>query len=264
MSGVALWVVDRPESRVFLFGEAVGLRDRGWVSDELRSAVESSRELWREVDRAAVSASPLLVQYALAREPLSQRLDEHQLGRVEEVARAVGLDPATLADLRPWVVGQLLDGAMRAQAGYDLAHSVEEVLTGLAAAAGIPVRYEVGDAEGVLSWFDGLGPELEVDYLLWTVERVAAGSDQVDRHVEAWRRGDLSEAEAEDRATRRHYPALHERLLVDRNRAWVPRIDAMLGEPGAAFVAVGALHLVGEASVPACLAAAGLPAVRLQ
>ena len=53
-------------------------------------------------------------------------------------------------------------------------------------------------------------------------------------------------------------------LLVGRNRAWVPRIEAMLGEPGAAFVLVGDLHLVGEASVPACLAAAGLPAVRLR
>jgi uncharacterized protein YbaP (TraB family) len=38
----------------------------------------------------------------------------------------------------------------------------------------------------------------------------------------------------------------------------------MLGEPGAAFVLVGGLHLVGEASVLACLAAAGLPALRLQ
>jgi uncharacterized protein YbaP (TraB family) len=264
MSGPALWVVDRPESRVFLFGEAVGLRDAGWLSDELRAAVESSRELWREADRAAVSASPLLVQYALASEPLSRRLDAHQLGRVETVARAVGVDPATLEDLRPWVAGQLLDGAMRSEAGYDAAHSVEQVITGLAAAAGLPVLYELGDAEATLSWFDGLGPELEVEYLLWTMERVVAGRGPVDRHAEAWRRGDLSVTEAEDRAIRRDYPALRERLLVDRNRAWVPRIEAMLGEPGAAFVLVGDLHLVGEASVPACLAAAGLPAVRLQ
>jgi uncharacterized protein len=153
---------------------------------------------------------------------------------------------------------------MRSDAGYDAAHSVDQVITGLAAAAGLPVRYELGDAEATLSWFDGLGPELEVDYLMWTVERVAAGHGPVDRQVEAWRRGDPSLAEAEDRALRRDYPALHERLLVDRNRAWVPRIEDMLAEPGAAFVLVGSLHLVGEASVPACLAAAGLPAARLR
>ena len=264
MSGPGLWAVDRPPSRVFLFGEAVGLRDGGWVGDELRAAIVSSRELWREADRAAVSASPLLAQYALASEPLSRRLAGPQLTRVREVARDVGIDPATLEDLRPWVAGQLLDGAMRSAAGYDHAHSVEAVVTGLAAAAGLPVRYELGDAEATLSWFDGLGPELDVDYLLWTVERVAAGHGPVDRHVEAWQRGDLSVTEAEDRAMRRDHPALHQRFLVDRNRAWVPRIEAMLGEPGAAFVLVGGLHLAGEASVPACLAAAGLPVTRLR
>jgi uncharacterized protein len=262
MSGPALWVVDRPGSRVFLFGEAVGLRDGGWVSDELRAAVESSRELWREADRGAVSASPLLVQYALAREPLSQRLDGDLLARIQAVARHVGVDPATLEGLRPWVAGQLLDAAMRAEAGYDPAHSVDQVITGLAAAAGLPVRYELGDAEATLAWFDGLGPDLEVDYLRWTLEQVAAGPGPVDRHVEAWQRGDLSVTEAEDRAMRRAHPALHQRLLVDRNRAWVPRVESMLGEPGAAFVLVGGLHLVGEASVPACLAAAGLTVTR--
>ena len=71
-------------------------------------------------------------------------------------------------------------------------------------------------------------------------------------------------AEVEDRATRGDCPALHKRLLVDRNHAWVPRIETMLREPGAAFVLVGDLHLGGEASVPACLAAAGLPVVRLR
>jgi uncharacterized protein YbaP (TraB family) len=63
---------------------------------------------------------------------------------------------------------------------------------------------------------------------------------------------------------RRDYPALHERMLVDRNRGWVPRIEAMLSEPGTAFVLVGGLHLVGEASIQACLATADLRAVQLR
>jgi uncharacterized protein YbaP (TraB family) len=140
VSGPRLWVVETPGSRVFLFGDAVGVRDGEWVSDELRAALASSRELWREADRAAVSASPRLAQYVLAPEPLSRRLDGQQLARVEEVARGIGVDPATLADLRPWVVGQLLDEAMRSRAGYDRAHRVEEMIAGLAATSGLPVR----------------------------------------------------------------------------------------------------------------------------
>jgi uncharacterized protein len=263
MSGPPLWVVERPGSRVFLFGEAVGLRDASWLSDEIRAAVEASRELWREADRSELSASPLLLQYGLADKPLSVRVEGGRIRRLRSVAAAVGVDPASLEGLRPWAAGQLLDQAMRASAGYDDACGVDAVITALATATGLPVRYEMDDAEATFSWFDGLDPDLEVDYLMLTLDRVAAGPAQVDRHVEAWQRGDLSVAESEDRTMRERYPALHERMLVDRNRRWVPRIEAMLTEPGTAFVLVGGLHLVGDTSIQACLAPGGLQPRRL-
>jgi hypothetical protein len=75
--------------------------------------------------------------------------------------------------------------------------------------------------------------------------------------------GDLSVAETEDRAMRRNHPALHERMLPERNRVRVSRIEAMLGEPGTVFVLVGGAHLVGEATIRACLAGSGLRTVRL-
>lgn len=49
--------------------------------------------------------------------------------------------------------------------------------------------------------------------------------------VQAWIRGDLGFAEEQDLPMRLAHPALHERMLVERNRAWTPRIEAMLAEP---------------------------------
>lgn len=45
-------------------------------------------------------------------------------------------------------------------------------------------------------------------------------------------------------------------LLVERNRTWLPRIEAYLARDGA-FVAVGLGHLIGEANLPSLLASAG-------
>jgi len=42
-------------------------------------------------------------------------------------------------------------------------------------------------------------------------------------------------------------------LLTARNAAWMPRLEATLGEPGAAFVAFGAAHLTGVDGVVALL-----------
>jgi uncharacterized protein YbaP (TraB family) len=264
MAGPPLWTIERAGSLVVLFGETVGLRDDGWLDDELRAAVAASRVLWCEADRDELAASPLLARYALADEPLSVRLDDGRLVRVHEVARGVGVEPATLEALRPWVAGQVLEVAMRSAAGYDPALGVDSVITALARAAGVPIRTELGDAEATFAWFDGMDAELEVDYLMWTVERVAAGHGEVDRTAAAWRRGDLATVAAEVRDLHRDHPRIHDRLLVDRNRAWVPRIRAMLDEPGTSFVLVGGAHLVGEVGVPACLAEAGLPPVRVR
>jgi len=259
VSGPGLWCVERPGSLVCLFGETVGLRAGDmWLRPAIRHAVETSRVLWREADRDELAASPLLATYALSDVPLSSRLGGDAHGRVGDVARSVGVDPASLEGLRPWVAAQLLEGALRARAGLDGGLGVDAVIARLAAAAGVATRSELGDAAATFAWFAGLGTELEVDYLQWTVDRVALGPGEMDRQVRAWLAGDRTVTEEQNRALRRDHPRLHERLLVERNRAWVPRIEAMLTEPGTAFVLVGGAHLAGEDSIVRLLTEAGL------
>ena len=38
---------------------------------------------------------------------------------------------------------------------------------------------------------------------------------------------------------------MYKKLLVDRNRTWMPKIDDLLARRGHAFIVVGAAHLVG-------------------
>ncbi len=263
MPGPPLWVVERPGSRVHLFGETVGLRAGDeWLTDELRAAVASSRVLWREADRDELSASPLLATYALAGEPLSARLPAGDHARLAAAAWGVGVDPATLEGLNPWVAGQVLESAFRAGAGVDGAHGVDVAIAGLARSSGIPIHSELGDARAVFEWFAGLGPEVELDYLRSTLDRVAEGPAELDRQVAAWLTGDLSVTEAQNRALQQGYPRLHQRLLVERNQAWVPRIESLLADDGTAFVLVGGAHLAGESNIVDLLARAGLPARR--
>jgi uncharacterized protein YbaP (TraB family) len=52
-------------------------------------------------------------------------------------------------------------------------------------------------------------------------------------------------------------PLLYQRLLVDRNRNWLPKIEALFARRGRALVVVGAAHLVGPDGVVAMLKAKG-------
>jgi uncharacterized protein YbaP (TraB family) len=52
-------------------------------------------------------------------------------------------------------------------------------------------------------------------------------------------------------------PLMYERLLVERNRNWLPELEKLVARPRPAFVVVGAAHLVGPDGLIALLSAKG-------
>ena len=93
---------------------------------------------------------------------------------------------------------------------------------------------------------------------MWTLERVVHEGAEIRAQVAAWLVGDGSVVEAQVDELERRYPALYRRLLAERNRAWVPRIDAMLRQAGSTFVLVGDSHMPGDDGIPALLTRYGL------
>jgi uncharacterized protein YbaP (TraB family) len=57
---------------------------------------------------------------------------------------------------------------------------------------------------------------------------------------------------------------LRRALLVDRNRAWLPRIAGILKQGHHPVVAVGAAHMLGDVGLPALLARQGYTVRRIQ
>lgn len=81
--------------------------------------------------------------------------------------------------------------------------------------------------------------------------------------VERWNQGDARPIEAVVGAVRAQSPEAYRRLFADRNAAWAKWIERRLAQPGTVFVAVGTGHLVGEDSVQARLARAGVRSARI-
>jgi uncharacterized protein YbaP (TraB family) len=80
----------------------------------------------------------------------------------------------------------------------------------------------------------------------------------------AWRQGDMRRLEELALAQlKQEFPPLYQTLIVKRNKAWMPRIEAMLKTGEVEFVLVGALHLVGDDGLLAQLAARGYQVQKL-
>ncbi|HEY7944169.1 MAG TPA: TraB/GumN family protein, partial [Casimicrobiaceae bacterium] len=67
----------------------------------------------------------------------------------------------------------------------------------------------------------------------------------VDKLAGAWKSGDAPMVEQIVLKDLKSDPVMYQRLLVERNRNWLPKIDALFSRRGHAFVVVGAAHLVG-------------------
>ena len=72
----------------------------------------------------------------------------------------------------------------------------------------------------------------------------------MDGLIKSWRAGDVAGiGEFLSENMRKEHPRLYKRLLTDRNRDWIPHLEALIDSGKRTLVIVGVGHLVGEDSV---------------
>jgi uncharacterized protein YbaP (TraB family) len=78
------------------------------------------------------------------------------------------------------------------------------------------------------------------------------------RAMELWRKGDVAAFDALLIApTRKDYPELYRRVLVERNRRMTDAVERYLAGKGTVFVVVGSGHLIGADGIVRMLKARG-------
>ena len=184
---------------------------------------------------------------------------------VYAAARQVGLWPEQIERMRPWFVSTLLMTLAATQAGYEPEQGVDGQLQARARAMGKAVIALETASRQVDALSDG-GTAAQHSALQQTVAMIEAGEigDFLGRMVSAWRDGDDTALEAImwEGMDRDDAAPLMEALLDARNVEMAARIDALLASSEPLFVTVGAGHLVGDAGLPAQLAARGWTVVR--
>lgn len=108
----------------------------------------------------------------------------------------------------------------------------------------------IGQLETVqtqLETIANMGKGHEDELILNTLEEMLILPKIMASLKAAWRTGDLNELDKIGLAPmREQYPAIYQDLLVKRNQAWLPKIEALLATPETELVLVGALHLVAK------------------
>jgi uncharacterized protein len=175
------------------------------------------------------------------------------LAKAAEVAQ---VPLASLATLRPWVAGGVLeDGYYKARGMSDAA---DKILVAKATSAGVPVSSEFPVKDDVIEWFGAMSPEQDIEFLRYSLDMILAGPAVNERIFAAWARGDAGPAADRVAGFKRLYPNLYPKIVVERNNGWIPRFNTMLANKTPALVITGLYHLVGPDNLLLKLRAAGL------
>lgn len=266
-AGPPLWAVKDADSTVYLFGTIHLLRPgTAWGSDKVDAAFASASEVWVEIadqdDQAVVM--PVIRQHGVdPSRPLSSLLSTEDLTAFDRVARANGASAAALDPYRPWLAALMISTSAPTSAGYRSEAGVDKTLMDRARAQGKALRgFETADIQVRL--IAGMSEQAQVAYLNHYVRNADRIVANLDETVAAWLQGDAAEVGRLNRAnTRDVHEDVHRAALIVRNADWTDQIATMMQGSGAAFVAVGAAHLMDQDSVLDMLRAKGFTVERL-
>ena len=262
----ALWTLKDDDTTIHLFGTVHLLRpETKWRSDAVNEAFASADKLVLEADTDSPEAQQkmgaLLGQLAVFTDgtKLNDVIDDEDEAIVETaLTEGLGAPLSAMQQFKPWMVSLQLSIGQIMKAGYDTNSGVEMILTSEAKEAGKSFGY-LETAEDQLNILAGAEIEDQVDGLVFAARTLELGPSMLDSLVDEWADGDvggLGEIMANPDAI--GGDEAYDALLVQRNKNWVPQIQAMLDEPGTVFVAVGAGHLAGPDSVVTLLRNEGL------
>ncbi len=246
-----LWKVQGPAGEsAYLLGSIHLLRDGAYQErPSFQRAFAETEALVLEVDMgemAAPAARRLFAQRGTYASDGSLRssLPPEVYARVEAEAKELGLPMEILDPMRPWLCSLTLTSVKLMALGFQPEHGVDVHFHRLAHEAGRTV-HPLETVDFQVGLFADLPPKAQAEMLAQTLEELDAVEENLGGIVIAWERGDTATMEQLLLAGLRDYPQLHRMMITERNRAWLEKIEALMGDKRPLLVVVGTAHMVG-------------------
>ncbi len=266
-----LWKVSDADNSIYLLGSFHLLKPSDYpLAPSAYAALADAEQVLFELAPAELNDPALgrqMAAAALRRDgtTLQQSLPPETWAQLVAFAEKRQVPIANLQPFEPWYASLIVALTELSAAGLDAGLGLDRHMAERAANASKPVRgLETGAQQ--IEVFDGMAPALQLQALQDTLEEMGSLESEVDKLHALWRAGDADGLfEATGAEMKREYPALYQRVNVDRNQAWLPRLQAALDQSQGddTLVVVGALHLLGEDGVVARLQAQGYTVERL-
>jgi uncharacterized protein YbaP (TraB family) len=245
-----IWKVSRPTGAIYLVGSVHLLtKDFYPLSPALDTAFKDSDLLVEEADlgemEAPASQFKLLARGLLpGDQSLESVVSPATYALVTKRVSDLGMPIEPLSRFKPWMLALTLVQLEWQKAGFDASLGLDRHFYDRAKVDGKLVQgLETVDYQ--VSLFDEMTRDEQDRMLAESLKDLDREQANVLALTNAWKAGNAPTVERLVLDEVKDDPVTYKRLLVNRNRNWLPSLDALLNRSGHAFVVVGAAHLIG-------------------
>ncbi|NNE57605.1 MAG: TraB/GumN family protein [Hellea sp.] len=267
----ALWKLSDEDTDIYIFGTVHLLpTELQWETSAISTAFKEANKFYMEADinspEAAQSMMALISELGTLPEgkSLYDMMGKEDSRTLKAALEKIDLNPDMIKTFQPWYAGLTVQQFVMLKAGYNPLSGVEMVLIKRAEDQGKEFGYfeTLEDQMRILAAGDA---QEQLEGLVFTAETIDLGTKYLDILVDEWSDGDVTGLSAIISAPEMFgSEEAYDRFLTQRNRDWIPQIEAILDEPGQIFIAVGAAHLAGPDSVILMLENEGYTVTRVQ
>lgn len=249
-----LWKVKSDKGTIYILGSIHYLKRENYpLKKSIQEAFENSRTLVLEIDPQRGTperAQQVMLEKALYRDgtSLQQSISPETYQLAEQRARELGIDLLQMSRLKPWFVAFSLTSVKLQKMGFDPNFGLDRFLADQAKNGGKAIR-GLETVEFQIGLLDQFSLPEQDSMLRQTLNELDLLDKSVEQVVQSWNSGDARALEQLLLSGMREYPEIYKKIVIDRNRRWLPDLVKMLEQGEKALVVVGAAHLVGKNGV---------------
>lgn len=264
-----LWQLSGASNQIYLLGSVHLLREQDYpIPSTIYTAYQDAGTLIMELDMDDLD--PLATQSIVGElgliktgQTLADLMGDKLYAQAEEIAAEINVPLPMFSASEPWLAAITIEQLMLTRIGFNPDNGIEMHLMTKAAADNKEIL-GLEEFAQQLGYLDTLSIDAQRSLLMQSLSEAKEIEPMMDGLVDAWRRGDTGFLESQMLAEMQRYPELYEALVVARNRDWTRQIEELLDDDQNYLVIVGALHLVGEDSVPSLLRRKGKDVIQLR
>jgi uncharacterized protein YbaP (TraB family) len=249
-----LWSFQTRSNRFYLLGSLHVLKQDAYpLAAEIGGAYADTRKIVFETDIAALQEPAMqakMLQLGLYPEGqnLFQNLDGPTQQLLESKMKALGLPLGQFARFKPWFIALTLASLELQRLGFNPIYGLDVHFFNKARTDAKEIGF-LEPAEFQLNLLGNMVKKDQVAFLNQTLKDLEVVNELATDLVKFWKAGDADGLHGLLFKSFKDYPAIHDRLLIQRNKKWVKEIEVLMRENKNVLFVVGAGHLVGPESV---------------